>query len=145
MASADPITPAEYRALGEFRYQLRRFLSFSDDVARAHGLEPAQHQLLLAIRAATFDEEPTIGDLAERLILRHHSVVGLVNRLEHRGLVERRRGEPDRRQVHVRLTARGENALRDLTLDHRAELETAGPRLLRALEPLLAPAAREEE
>jgi DNA-binding MarR family transcriptional regulator len=135
--AAAGVTAAEYRALARFRYELRRFLSFSEQAARAHGLEPAQHQLLLAVMGMPPDVEPTIGNLAERLLLRHHSVVGLVDRLEERDLARRERQEPDRRQVHIRLTPQGEELLRRLSLDHRAELETSGPALVGALEALL--------
>jgi DNA-binding MarR family transcriptional regulator len=122
--------------LAEFRYQIRRFLRFSEQAARRAGLEPAQHQLLLAVKA--HDGEPTVSDLAERLQLRHHSVVGLIDRLAESGLVRRNRAEGDRRQVRVRLTPKGEAVLRKLSLDHRAELGSAGCALAVSLQAILA-------
>src|SRR5271169_3462761 len=118
------LTAADYRDLAEFRYQIRRFLHFSEQAARRAGLEPAQHQLLLAVKGHA--GEPTVGDLAERLQLRHHSVVGLIDRLAESGLVRRNRAGGDRRQVRVRLTPKGDAVLRKLSLDHRAELGAAG-------------------
>lgn len=122
--------------MAEFRYQIRRFLRFSEQAARRAGLEPAQHQLLLAVKA--HDGEPTVSDLAERLQLRHHSVVGLIDRLAESGLVRRNRAEGDRRQVRVRLTPKGEAVLRKLSLDHRAELGSAGCALAVSLQAILA-------
>ncbi|HTT60271.1 MAG TPA: MarR family transcriptional regulator [Bryobacteraceae bacterium] len=121
--------------MAEFRYQIRRFLRFSEQAARRAGLAPAQHQLLLAVKAYT--GEPTVGDLAERLQLRHHSVVGLIDRLAECGLVRRTRAEDDRRQVRVRLTRKGEAVLRRLSLEHRAELGSAGSALAGALQRIL--------
>lgn len=128
------LSDEHYRALAEFRYQLRRFLRRSEEAARAAGLEPQQHQLLLALRGLPPDREPTISELAERLQIQHHSAVELVDRLERQGLVWRERGERDRRQVYVRLTAEGERALGDLATFHWQELQTIGPELIRALE-----------
>jgi DNA-binding MarR family transcriptional regulator len=119
--------------LAELRHQIRRFLHFSERAARAAGVEPQQHQLLQAVKGLPEGELATVGTLAERLQLRPHSVVGLVDRLAERGLVQRRKDDHDRRQVLIELTPDGERLLRDLTLHHRAELRAAGPRLLRAL------------
>jgi DNA-binding MarR family transcriptional regulator len=130
------LSPADYQALAEFRYQIRRFLRFSEQAARRAGLEPAQHQLLLAIKAHA--GEPTIGELAERLQLQHHSTVGLVDRLAECGLVQRNRADGDRRQVRVRLTRKGQGVLRRLSLDHRAELGVTGSTLAAALLAILA-------
>src|SRR5689334_2883021 len=93
------VTAAEYRALAEFRYRVRCFLRFSEAAARSAGLAPQQHQLLLAVRGTRGNDAPTIGALAERLQLRHHSTVELVDRMEARGLVRRARRGGDRRQV----------------------------------------------
>jgi DNA-binding MarR family transcriptional regulator len=123
----------EYRALAEFRYQIRRFLGFSEDLLRAAGMEPRQHQLLLAIKGLPVGVTTTIGELAERLQLKHHSTVELVNRLEKLGYVARAAGKQDRRQVIVRLTRSGSSILRRLSLAHHQELEVAGPRLIKAL------------
>ena len=130
------MSAADYQALAEFRYQVRRFLRFSEQAARRAGLEPAQHQLLLAVKAST--GEPGVGQLAERLQLRHHSVVGLIDRLAESGLVRRSRAEGDRRQVRIWLTAKGEAVLHELSLEHRAELGGAGSALAAALRAILA-------
>jgi len=132
------LTAADYRSLGAFRYQIRRFLHFSEEAAKAEGLEPQQHQMLLAVRAVDEPEGPTVGSLAEHLIIRHHSAVGLIDRLAERGLVERTRGQEDRRQVRVRLTAEGEGKLRRLSTAHREELRTSGRMLVETLGGLLS-------
>ena len=127
----------EYQALAEFRFQIRRFTHFSEQAARAAGLEPQQHQLLLALKGFPDGGNATVGDLAERLQLQHHSAVELVGRSVNQGLVERSRGTADRRQVFVALTPHGETLLRELSLHHRRELRSAGPALVRALNALL--------
>jgi len=132
-----------YQALAEFRYQLRQFLRRSEEAARAVGLEPQQHQLLLAIRGLPSDYEPTISELAERLQLQHHSVVELVDRLEQRGLVRRERSQRDRRQVYVRLTPAGERLLEELSAFHWQELQETAPRLIAALSRIADRAQRE--
>jgi DNA-binding MarR family transcriptional regulator len=131
------VTAAEYRALAEFRYRVRCFLRFSEAAARAAGLAPQQHQLLLAVRGIPGTDAPTIGALAERLQLRHHSTVELVDRMEARGLVRRARRGGDRRQVRVELAPRGARLLPRLSLAHRAELRSLGPGLLRSLRRLV--------
>lgn len=131
------LTTAEYRALAEFRYQIRRFLRFSEEQARLSGLEPRQHQLLLAIKGFPEGCKATIGGISSRLQLRHHSTVELVNRLAARGLVKRMPSDSDRREVLITLTGSGERLLRRLTLAHREELETAGRQLSKALSALL--------
>ncbi|HWC97303.1 MAG TPA: MarR family transcriptional regulator [Candidatus Sulfopaludibacter sp.] len=132
---------AEYQALGSFRYQIRRFLHFSEAAARAEGLEPQQHQMMLAIRSLwdpdTTDAGPTMGELAENLLLKHNSAVGLVDRLVERQLAERTRAEKDRRQVRVRLTPSGLEKLHRLSSVHREELSSSGPVLVNALQALL--------
>lgn len=133
-AGGEELEPADFRALAELRYQLRRFLHFSERAARAAGIEPQQHQALLAVKGLPEGQEATIGVLAERLQVRHHSVVGLVDRLEAHGLVRRDGSDKDARKVLVRLTAAGEHLLHDLSRHHRAELRAAGPHLTRALE-----------
>ena len=127
----------DYATLAEFRYQIRRFLAFSEDAARSSGLDAQQHQLLLALKGLPADTAPTIGALAERLHIRHHSAVGLVDRLDEKGLVTRRVDPADRRCVHVHVTRRGEAVLRRLTAIHEEELSTAGPALLRTLQRLM--------
>jgi len=130
----------DYRALADFRYEIRRFLNFSEGVARAAGIEPQQHQALLAIKGRQPGFETTVGVLAERLQIRHHSAVELSRRLEANGWLRRSRNGADRRAVQLRLTPRGERLLAKLSLSHRNELRTAEPRLIQAL--LLAIARR---
>jgi DNA-binding MarR family transcriptional regulator len=127
------LTIRELQDLSEFRYQIRRFLRFSEDQARAHGIEPQQHQLLLAIKGLPDGVKPTIGELASRMLIRHHSAVELVNRLTQRGMVERVAAETDHREVLVRLTKNGETLLRSLSVAHRGELRAKGPELMKAL------------
>jgi DNA-binding MarR family transcriptional regulator len=136
-------TETEYRALAEFRYQLRCFLRFSEHAARDAGLEPQQHQLLLAVRGMPVGAIATIGSLAERLQLRHHSTVELVDRLEARGLVRRVPNPQDAREVIVALTRQGRALLPRLTRAHRTELRTVAPRLIGALHALLGEAGVE--
>ncbi len=127
------LTLVDYRALAEFRYQIRRFLGFSERAARRSGLEPRQHQLLLALKGLPDDVEPTIGELAQRLQVEHHSAVEMIDRLQRRRLVARVRDERDKRRVCVQLTSRGDALLRGLSVSHRDELRSAAPALVRAL------------
>jgi DNA-binding MarR family transcriptional regulator len=124
---------SEYRKLEEFRFQIRRFLGFSEGAARDSGIEPQQHQALLALKGMPQDWVPTIGHLADRLMLKHHSAVGLVDRLETLGLVTRQPSPDDARQVLLRLSAKGERILHRLSLTHHKELEETGPKLVAAL------------
>ena len=126
----------DYRALAEFRFQIRRFLRLSEEAARRAGLEPQQHQLLLAAKGLS-DGTPSVRALAERLQIRHHSAVELVDRTARRGLVRRVRDGRDRRQVRVELTPRGEKILRELTVHHRAMLGEAAPALVETLHRLV--------
>lgn len=141
--STGTMTVAEFRALAEFRYQIRIFLNGSEVAARGANLEPQQYLLLLALRGLPAGREPNIRELAERMQLRHHSVVELVDRLEHRQLLRRERSRTDRRQVIVRLTPRGEKILTRLAKQRLAELRTSAPALVRALSVVIrsAPAA----
>jgi DNA-binding MarR family transcriptional regulator len=124
---------SDYRTLEEFRYQLRCFLAFSEAAAQEAGIEPQQHQALLALKAAPAGVPPTVGHIAARLLLKHHSAVGLVNRLEASGLVARESSNSDARQVLVKLTPIADRLLQRLSLAHRTELEATGPRLAAAL------------
>lgn len=135
-AVVSDLSPAEYQALAEFRYQIRRFLQFSAEAAREHGVEAQQHQLLLAIKGLPNDARPTIREVAERLQIQHHSAVELVNRLAERDAVRREQGE-DRREVLIRLTRRGEALLRRLSIAHHMELEKTGPLLAKSLSTLI--------
>jgi DNA-binding MarR family transcriptional regulator len=130
--------PIDYTLLAELRYQIRRFLRFSEEAARSAGLEPQQHQLLLAVKGMPEDRVPTIGVVAERLQLQHHSAVELVDRSVQRGLVRRMRSTTDQRQVIIRLTAKGERILRDLSVHHRETLKDAGPMLVQVLNAITA-------
>ena len=130
------ITDAEYEALATLRYALRRFLRFSEEAAHEAGLAPQQHQALLAIKGFPQGKPITIGELAERLQIRHHSTVGLVDRLSTEDLVARRPSAIDRRQVHLTLTARGESVLEKLSARHKEELRRAGPEIQRLLKRL---------
>ncbi len=116
----EPLTDAEYRVLARFRAALRVFLHFSEDAARAAGVTPRQHQLLLAIRGAS--SPPAIGDLADALQLRHHSTVELIDRAVEAGLVERTTDDDDRRRQRLTLTRRGSAVLGSLSALHREEL-----------------------
>jgi DNA-binding MarR family transcriptional regulator len=127
------LTLADYEALAELRYQIRRFLHFSEQASRTAGLEPRQHQLMLALKGLPKGARPRIGELAERLQIRHHSTVELVNRLSAAGHVRRQRAGEDRREVLLSLTPSGEKVLRELSLYHRAELRVQGPALIFAL------------
>jgi len=126
----------DYRTLAEFRYQIRKFLAFSETAAMEHGLNGQQHQLLLAIKGLPEDTAPSIGVLAERLHLRHHTTVELVDRLCERGCIKREVSTTDRRHVHLRITARGDKLLRKLTAIHEKELQSSGPVLLKTLHKL---------
>ena len=133
MATEQELSIRDYQALAEFRYQLRRFLHFSEAAARAVGLEPQQHQLLLALKGLPEGRSATVGELAERLQIQHHSTVELINRMAERGLIERSRDENDQRRVNIRLTGNGDEVLRRLSLLHQEELRTTGPALVRTL------------
>jgi len=130
------LTAADYRALAEFRYQIRQFLHFSEKAGRSAGLNPQHHQLLLALKGIPKGLQPSINEIARRLHLRHHSVVELTNRLTARGLIRKRPDSSDRRRVLLEITARGEAVLRKLSLLHRAQLEFLGRDLIKALQKL---------
>ena len=136
MGAEDDFSQAEYQALAELRYQLRRFLHFSEQEARAAGLEPQQHQLLLAIKGLPLERTASVGELAERLQLQHHSTVELINRMVERGLLERQRDSSDQRRVLVSLTVHGDELLKKLSLLHRLVLRSAGPALVQVLNSL---------
>lgn len=131
------MTRRQYEALATFRYELRRFMRYSEQVTRRHGLTPLQYQLMLQIRGFPGGRAPTVGDLAERLQAKHHGVVSLLTRCERLSLIERHANAADRRSVHVRLTARGERALERLARLHRDQLLAHGaPFALRGLKAL---------
>ncbi|MGO8932082.1 MAG: MarR family winged helix-turn-helix transcriptional regulator [Terracidiphilus sp.] len=138
------ISAADYRKLAEFRFRIRQFLHFSEEAARSHGMEPQQHQLLLAIKGLPKGARPTVTTISERLCLRHHSTVELIDRLEKQGAVARQHGENDRREVLLHLTPRGEDWLRRLTVSIWPQLQFEGVTLSDSLKKLLA-ASRERE
>jgi len=127
----------DYATLAEWRYQLRLLLGRRESAARAAGIEPQQYLLLLQVKGLQARGMVTVGMLAERLQIRHHSAVELVDRLVERGLVARRRDDGDRRQVVVTLKAAGEAVLRRLALYSLAELRTEAPALLATLRRLV--------
>src|SRR5262245_2922937 len=112
MVESHQLTAEEYRSLAEFRYQIRNFLHFSERAARASGLNPQQHQFLLAVKGLPEGVEPNIAEIARRMRLRHHSTVELTNRLVLKRFVRKRRDPEDRRRVRILLTQRGESVLR---------------------------------
>jgi DNA-binding MarR family transcriptional regulator len=127
----------DYATLAELRYRIRQFLRLREVAARAAGVEPQQYQLLLQLKGLESHRPVTVGVLAERLQVRHHSVVELVDRLARRGMVGRRRDRRDRRGVVVGLRAKGQTVLRRLALHSLAELETEGPALVSVLARLI--------
>jgi DNA-binding MarR family transcriptional regulator len=131
--SSGVMTAAEFRALAEFRYQIRIFLNASEEAARNADLEPQQYMLMLALRGLPSGKEASIREIAERMQLRHHTVVELVDRLEKRELMRRQRAKADRRQVILHLTPRGERILTKLAKQRISELRTSAPALVRAL------------
>ena len=131
------LTLPDYKALADLRYQIRRFLHFSEQAARAAGLEPRQHQLMLALKGLPREVRPRVGELAKRLQIQHHSAVELVNRLAAGGFVRRRAGQ-DRREVLLKLTPKGEKVLRELSLHHKTELRMRGSRASHAASAALA-------
>jgi DNA-binding MarR family transcriptional regulator len=137
MAATRDLTVKQYRLLAELRYQIRRFLAYRDQTARDNGLEPQQYQVLLAIKGAPAGTENTIGKLAQRMLVRHHSAVEMIDRLVTHGLVGRTRHPEDRRKMLVHLTAKGERVLRELALSSRDELRNSGPALAALLRRLL--------
>ena len=130
------VTKAEYELLAAFRYALRQFLHFSEAAAASIGLTPQQHQALLAIMGFPGRAHVTIGELADRLQIRHHSAVGLVDRLAGLGLVRREPARADRRQVYVQLTPNGTEILEQLTAVHYDELYRLRPQLHALLDRL---------
>jgi DNA-binding MarR family transcriptional regulator len=136
MAKTKQLYKSQYEMLAAFRYALRQFLHFSEEAAHAAGITPQQHQALLAVKGFPGRDCVTVGELAERLQLRHHSAVGLVDRLVAEKLVARTPSTRDRRQVYVQLTSRGENVLRSLSSAHNEQLKQIAPELILRLKQL---------
>lgn len=130
------LSKSEYEALSDFRYALRNFLQFSKDTAESVGLTARQHQALLAIKGFARRERITNGELAERLHIKHHSAVGLINRMEAQNLIVREKSETDKREIFIALTTRGAELLEKLTAAHREELQLIAPQLNSVLESL---------
>jgi DNA-binding MarR family transcriptional regulator len=136
MANTKPLSKSQYETLAAFRYALRQFLHFSEEAAHGAGITPQQHQALLAIKGFPARDCVTMGELAERLQLRHHSAVGLVDRLVAEKLVARVPSGQDRRQVFVQLTQRGDNVLERLSSAHKEQLKRMAPELILRLKQL---------
>ncbi|HEX5368343.1 MAG TPA: MarR family transcriptional regulator [Dehalococcoidia bacterium] len=127
----------DFLALANFRYTIRRFLKMSEEAAQSAGLEPQQHQLLLALKARSVaDEDTSIAVLAEGMLLKHHSVVGLIDRLEEKGFVSRCRDDKDRRRVEIQLTQLGDDTIEHLTAAHQRELNVLAPELIEVLQSI---------
>jgi DNA-binding MarR family transcriptional regulator len=135
------ISAAGYRRLAEFRYRIRQFLHLSEEAARSKGIEPQQHQVLLAIKGLPEESRPTVRTLSERLCLRHHSTVELIDRLVEHGAVSRRHSDQDRREVLIELTPHGEELLHQLSVLLWQELRVSGPALSESLLTVLAHSA----
>lgn len=133
MGEDKDLLTGDYRALAEFRYQIRKFLRLSEEAARAAGLEPQQHQLLLAVKGMPEGTRARIGEIADRLQIQHHSTVELVDRLEKNGYVNRRRSDSDKREVLIVLAPKAERLLRELSLHHHALLQNHGTALISSL------------
>lgn len=130
------MSDAEYQALAAFRYALRQFLQFSEDVARRAGITVQQYLAMIAVRGFPGRDRVTVSELAERLRVRHHSAVGLIDRMVAQGLMVRQPGEGDRRQVFVTLTERGRELLEPLAAAHRDQLQRIGGDLRQILDRL---------
>ena len=136
------VTLADYRALAEFRFQIRRYLAFGEQAIKSAGLQSRQYQLLLALKGLPEGMEPTITNIANRLGIRHHSTVELINRLEKRGFVKRQRSDVHRSFVFILITKEGETVLQKLVASRKADLQVAGPILAKALATLTKETAR---
>ena|SRR5215469_5572814 len=131
------LTLSDYQALAEFRYQIRKFLHFSEQAVQASRLERGQYQMMLAIKGMPEGVRPRIRELANRMQIQHHSAVELVNRLEAGGYVRRERAQDDKREVLLALTSKGERVLSELALHHHEELRSAAPGLVVALRKVM--------
>lgn len=134
---ARPLQQAEYNALAEFRYQIRKFLRHMEDEVRTEGLNPQQYQVLLAIKGLPEDRTATVGVIAERMQVNHNSMVELLDRCEQRNLLRRSRSRSDRRQVVLEITPEGDEVLCKLARAARKELSSVGKILVRSIEELI--------
>lgn len=119
---APPLEKHDFEVLADFRYQIRKFERFSEEITREHGLTPLQYLLLLHVKGYPGREWATVGELADRLQAQQHGVVALISRCENLGLVVRRRSNEDRRRIEIHLLGNGEKTLNKLAQLHRAEL-----------------------
>jgi DNA-binding MarR family transcriptional regulator len=140
-ADSRNLTRADIQRLAEFRFQLRRFLNFSNAAAEEAGLRPQQYQLLQCVSGMPDELEPTIAHVAARMLLKHNSAVELVDRTIEQGLLRRAADPLDHRRILLRVTAQGERVLASLATYHLEELDHAGPELIRALRRVLSPKA----
>lgn len=138
MASRDDFNLQDFQSLAEFRYNIRRFMRASEQILHPVGLKPQHYQLLLHIKGLPEGKQASIGEVAERLQIQHHSTVELVDRMSVRGLIKRKRASEDRRQVLLELTPKGEKMIRELAHLHREELRNTGPALVTALRKVMA-------
>ena len=129
MRESAKLSKSQYETLAAFRYALRQFLRFSEEAAQAVGIPPQQHQALLAIKGFPSRDSVTVSELTERLQLRHHSTVGLIDRLVEEKLVLRTPSDKDRRQILIKLTPKGEKILEKLSFAHSKQLRHMGPEL----------------
>lgn len=136
MLDASVMSKSKYEVLAEFRYTLRRFMHFSENAVEEVGLTPQQHQALLAIKGFPGRERIAVGELAERLQIKHNSAVGLINRLEAENLIDRSPALNDRRQVFISVTEYGLSILERLSNTHRGELQRLSPQLRLLLEQI---------
>jgi DNA-binding MarR family transcriptional regulator len=136
-ASDPPLSVDQFQRLAEFRFQLRRFLHFSHVAAEGAGLRPQQYQLLLCVYGIPPELDPTIANVASRMLLKHNSAVELVDRTIEQGLLRRCPDPTDHRRILLRVTAQGERLLASLAGYHLEELELTGPELIRALRRVL--------
>ena len=134
--------PEDYLVLARFRQRIREYLHFSEKAARDAGLEPQQYQFLLALKGLPEGVAPSVGELAERLLIAHHSAVGLIDRLEARGLVLRLRDRSDGRRILVAMTPRGERTIGELVAYHTETLRRSAPELIEALSQIIGARAR---
>jgi DNA-binding MarR family transcriptional regulator len=133
-----PLNRADFQCLAEFRFQLRRFLNFSNAAAEEAGVRPQQYQLLLCVSGMPDELEPTIAHVAARMMLKHNSAVELVDRTIEQGLLRRASDPADHRRILLRVTPQGERVLASLAAYHLEELDNAGPELIRALRRVLS-------
>ena len=131
--SSKALSKEHYVLLAEFRYRLRKFLGFSEAAAISHGVSPQQYQAMLAIQGFPGRDWVTVGELAEKMQVAHHSAGGLARRMERLGLVAKSASAEDRRSVQIRLTSKGLGVLTRLIQAHKSELELIGPDLIELL------------